>query len=132
MKNGISIFIIFLIVTGICVWDAIYVKDTIDYVHTETTAIYEYVVYNDISPAENYEYIRDKVVKLEKYWENKVNIMCLLVSRKDMQPVEDYLEYLRSAIILKSQEDCITYARLLHTNVRTLDKITEFRWDNIF
>lgn len=132
MKNTISIVIIFLLINALCIWDIIFVNKTLEYMHSQTHEIFDFVVYNDISDAENYESIRAQVVALEKYWSSKENTLCLVISRKDMQPVADHLEYLRSAIILHNQEDAITHARLLHANVKTLDKITEFRLDNIF
>ncbi|MDD4350838.1 MAG: DUF4363 family protein [Clostridia bacterium] len=132
MKNSISIIIIFLLINALCIWDIIFVNNTLEYMHTQTHDIFDFVVYNDISDSENYETIRSQVVALEKYWESKENALCLVISRKDMQPITDHLQYLRSAIILHSQEDAITHSRLLHANVKTVDKITEFRLDNIF
>ena len=71
MKNSISIIIIFLLINALCIWDIIFVNNTLEYMHTQTHDIFDFVVYNDISDSENYETIRSQVVALEKYWESK-------------------------------------------------------------
>ena len=59
-------------------------------------------------------------MNLNDFWTQKMDILSISISRKDLQPISDYLQYLYSSIHNNSQEDAITYSRLLHYNVMGL------------
>ena len=61
-----------------------------------------------------------------------MDMLCLSISRKDMQPISDYLQYLNSAIINENQEDAITYSLLLDYNIKGLTQSTGISILNLF
>ena len=71
------------------------------------------------------------VENLNDYWTKKMDILSISISRKDMQPISDYLQYLASAIINNNREEAITYSRLLSYNVQGLKESVLFSHLNL-
>ena len=46
-----------------------------------------------------------------------MDTLCISISRKDLQPVSDYMQYLYTSIHNNNQEDAVTYSRLLNYNI---------------
>ena len=63
------------------------------------------------------EQIKNDIYDLNEYWTKKMDTIVVSISRKDLQPVSDYLQYLYAATINNNQEEAITYSRLLHYNL---------------
>lgn len=120
MKVLIPMIILFLSTTGLIVWDGIFTQKTFDYLENESNSIYEKVLTTDISD----EDLQKRIFDLNDYWTEKMDILSVSISRKDMQPISDYLQYLCSSIINNSQEDAVTYSRLLHYNAEGLQEVT--------
>lgn len=116
MKTFIPMFLIFLAVTGLCIWDGIFTNRVFNKMEKDTTYVYETVLTTEISNAD----LQQKIFKLNDYWTEKMDHLAVSISRKDMQPVSDYLQYLCAAVKNESQEDAITYSRLLKYNVEGL------------
>ena len=127
MKQWIYMLILLLSVTALCVWDTIHTNNTFEYMETESKQIYQTVLNTDISDQD----LQDKIFKLNDYWTKNMDALAISISRKDMQPVSDYLQYLCASIINKNQEDAITYARLLQYNLEGLNEITGISVINI-
>lgn len=113
MKTFIPMLLIFLAVTGLCVWDGIHIDKTFNYLETESEQIYENVLNTDISD----ENLKTKINNLNDYWTKEMDSLCISISRKDLQVVSDYLQYLCAAVINESKEDAVTYSRLLNYNI---------------
>ncbi len=119
MKTFIPMFIIFLAVASLCVWDLVFTNKTFNKMEKDCTEIYETLQTTEIAN----ENLQQKILKLNDYWTEKMDILAISISRKDMQPVSDYLQYLCASIINDSQEDAITYSRLLKYNVEGLSEM---------
>ena len=91
-----------------------------DILEQESTDIYTSLLDNDISNPE----IQDKILNLNNYWTKKMDTLCVSISRKDLQSVSDYLQYLYASIHNQNQEDAVTYSRLLHYNIVGLKELT--------
>lgn len=113
MKIWIPMLILLLAVSGLCIWDNIHTNKVFDKMEETSNYIYQQLLTTEISNPE----IQDDIFELNKYWTKKMDTLCISISRKDLQPVSDYLQYLCSSIINNNQEDAITYSRLLNYNV---------------
>lgn len=116
MKVIIPILLLFLAVTGLCIWEGIHTKQVFTHLEKESGAIYSAIIDDNISNTE----IQDKIWNLNDYWTDKMDSLCISISRKDLQPISDYLQHLCSAIINNSQEDAVIYSRLLSYNLTGL------------
>ncbi len=119
MKIWIPMLILFIAVTSLCIWDEIYTSKTLSHIEKESEYIYSSLLKSDITTDEE---IQNKIVDLNEYWTEHMDILSISISRKDMQPISDYLQYLHSSIINQNQEDAITYSRLLHYNASGLNE----------
>ena len=54
-----------------------------------------------------------------------MDTLSVSISRKDMMPISDYLQYLYSSITNQNQEDAITYSRLLFYTASGLNEATD-------
>ena len=113
MRVLIPILVLTLAVTGLCIWDGIYTHQVFDELESRSNEIYTQIDNNDI----NFDELSSKVEDLNTYWTEKMNVLIISISRKDLQPVSDYIQYLASATQNKSAEDCLTYSRLLDYNI---------------
>ncbi len=113
MKLWIPMLILFLAVSGLCIWDSIHTTQVFNHLDNESNEIYTLLQENEITN----EHLTNKIWSLNEYWTKKMDILSISISRKDLQPVSDYLQYLCSATINESQEDAITYSRLLNYNI---------------
>ncbi len=118
MKTLIPMILIFLAVTGLCIWDGIHTTKTFKYLEDESGAIYTSLQSTEITD----EKLQIRINNLNDYWTKKMDTLCISISRKDLQIVSDYLQYLCSAIYNESQEDAITYSRLLNYNIIGLNQ----------
>ena len=122
MKLWIWILILTSAVVTLCICDGINTKKVFTKMEAESNIIYEYLLKDDISNND----IQTHIINLNDYWTKKMDILSISISRKDMQPVSDYLQYLASSIINNNQEDAITYSRLLSYNVLGLKESSQF------
>jgi len=127
MKVWLPIIILLLSVTGLCLWEGIHTTNTFDKLQKEGTAIYETLISTDISD----ENLKQRIFNFNDYWTEKMNTLCVSISRKDLQPVSDYLQYLHSAAINENQEEAITYSRLIHYNLIGLQESYGINWINL-
>ena len=126
MKIWIPMTIIFLAILSLCVWDGVLTYQIFDHLQTKSYTIYYSILENDISD----ENIKKEIHKLNDYWTKKMDTLCISISRKDLQPISDYLQYLYAATINNNQEDAVTYSRLLHYNVEGLQESTGINFIN--
>ena len=127
MKQWIYMLTLLMLVTTLCVWDTIHTSQTFEYMESESKSIYEAVLTTDIDNQD----LQNKILNLNDFWTKKMDTLAISISRKDMQPVSDYLQYLYSSIANNSQEDAITYARLLYYNLQGLNEITGISFINV-
>lgn len=127
MKVWIPILVLFLAVTGLCIWDGIYTQKVFNKLENDSQNIYETLLTTDITNPE----IQNDILELNDYWTKKMDILCISISRKDLQPISDYLQYLCASIINKSQEDAITYSRILNYNIIGLNQTTGINFMNL-
>ncbi len=120
MKMWIPMIILFIAVTTLCVWDGIHTQNVFDKLEKDSTEIYNSVLTTEI---ENKD-LQNKIFNLNTYWTKEMDMLCISISRKDLQPVSDYLQYLCSACINRSKEDAVTYSRLLCYNLKGLNQST--------
>ena len=120
MKLWIPMLILTLMVSALCVWDTIHTTYVFNVMETKSEYIYNTLQTTDITD----EKISKEIISLNDFWTKKMDILSISISRKDLQPVSDYLQYLHSSIINENQEDAITYSRLLSYNVVGLKETT--------
>lgn len=113
MKVWIVMLSLFLAVAGLCVWDSIHTNQVFNHMSKESEYIYETLLVDDV----NNEELKNKILDLNSFWTKKMDILSLSISRKDLQHVSDYLQYLITSTLNQSQEDAITYSRLLNYNI---------------
>ena len=113
MKLWIVMIALALGVCGLCVWDMINTNKIFNHMESESLKIYSSLNVSDIGNNE----ISDDIINLNDYWTKKMDILSVSISRKDLQPISDYLQYLYASIINSNQEDAITYSRLLNYNI---------------
>ena len=113
MKLWIVMFTLALGVCGLCVWDGINTNRIFNHMEERSDYIYSYLTSSSIENSE----IAEEIISLNDYWTQKMDILSVSISRKDLQPVSDYLQYLHSSILNKNQEDAVTYSRLLNYNI---------------
>ena len=127
MKLWIPMLILFFGVTGLCVWDTVHTNHIFTKLETQSKYIYETLKENDITEPD----IQKEILDLNDFWTKKMDTLCISISRKDLQPVSDYLQYLCASIKNESQEDAITYSRLLNYNIIGLKEVTGISWVNL-
>ena len=120
MKTFIPMLIIFLAVGALCVWDGIFTQKFFDKMENETSEIYTTILTTDALD----ENLKQRIDNLNDYWMKNMDILAISISRKDMQPVSDYLQYLYASVINDSKDDALTYSRLLAYNVEGLSEST--------
>ncbi len=127
MKLWVWILILATSVGALCIWDGINTQTVFNKMETESNRIYEALLVDDISN----EQIQENIINLNYYWTQKMDTLSVSISRKDMQPISDYLQYLTSSITNNNQEDAITYSRLLHYNVEGIKETNGIKWINL-
>lgn len=126
MKIWLPMLLIFLSISALCIWDGVLTHKVFNELEKESSSIYTAILENSIED----ETIKDKIYNLNNYWTEKMDILCISISRKDLQPISDYLQYLYTSSINNNQEDAITYARLLHYNVEGLKETNGINFIN--
>ena len=127
MKIWIPMIILLLSVSGLCIWDGIHTQKVFEKLTEESSKIYHSILTTEISN----ENLQKDIFELNDYWTKKMDTLCISISRKDLQPVSDYLQYLYSAAINENQEEAITYSRLLYYNVIGLNETTGINFVNL-
>ena len=127
MKLWIPMTILLLSVLSLCVWDFIHTKQVFKEMENESSYIYSTLQTTEVNDSN----LAKRIIDLNDYWTKKMDILSISISRKDMQPVSDYLQYLCSSIINESQEDAITYSRLLNYNIVGLKETISISWINL-
>ena len=126
MKIWIPMSIIFIAILSLCIWDGVQTYSVFNEMEDKTSIIYNKILVSDISN----DNLKDDIFDLNDYWTKKMDTLCISISRKDLQPISDYLQYLYTASINKNQEDAITYSRLLYYNVQGLRESTGINFIN--
>ena len=127
MKNIIAVTILTIAVNALCVWDIFYTKQVFSYMLKQSSAIHETLLTEQI----NSEEVSSNIINLDKYWTKRMDVLCISISRKDLQPISDHLQFLKSSITNNDQESAITYSLLLKYNVEGLKEISGFSLVNI-
>ena len=120
MKLFTAMAILFLSVLGLCVWDTVHTNYVFDVLIEKSTNVDQSLQNSSILD----EQIQNEILDLNEFWTKKMDTLCVSISRKDLQPVSDYLQYLISSIHNENQEDAITYSRLLNYNIIGLKENT--------
>ena len=127
MKNFIAITILTILVNALCIWDVWNTEKIFKYMNRESSAIHEALLVEDITDPQ----LASRIEELDKYWTKKMDVLCISISRKDLQPVSDHIQFLKSSISNNDQETAVTYSLLLKYNVEGLKEISGFSLINI-
>ncbi len=127
MKHYVPVIILILAVTALCVWDGLYTTKTFNSLTSQSEEIYAMVSEEDI----NFNNLSTKVEELNTFWTKQTDILCVSISRKDLQPVSDYIQYLAGSVKNRSAEDCFMYAKLLNYNVIGLSEAYGISFANL-
>lgn len=127
MKNIIAVTILTILVNALCIWDIVYTKNVFSYMLDRSSAIHEQLLSEEITDQQ----VSASISALDKYWTKKMDVLCISISRKDLQPISDHLQFLKSSVDNNDQETAITYSLLLKYNVEGLKEISGFSLVNI-
>lgn len=127
MKNFIAITILTILVNALCIWDVWNTEKIFKHMNRESSAIHEALLVEDITDPQ----LASRIEELDKYWTKKMDVLCISISRKDLQPVSDHIQFLKSSISNNDQETAVTYSLLLKYNVEGLKEISGFSLINI-
>ncbi len=127
MKLWIPLLTLLLAVSGVIIWDTINTNTIFNHMQKESTEISTALSSTDISNKD----LQDKINSLNAYWTKEMDVLSLFISRKDLQPVSDYLQYLTASATNKSQEDAITYSGLLKYNIDGLKESNSITLSNL-
>ena len=120
MKIWISISIILISVVSLCIWDTCQTNKIFNKLEQDASNIYSKVLSTDISD----ETLSTEIFELNEFWTEKMDILCISISRKDLQPISDQLQFLDASITNDDQESAVTYALLLKYNIEGLYEIS--------
>ncbi len=129
MKTFLPILALILAIAGLCIWDGINTHKIFSYMENESEKIYSSLV--DTEEQISDENLKEKVYNLSTFWTKEMDTLCISMSRKDLQPVSDYMQYLVAAIHNDSLEDAVTYSRLLYYNILGLNEMTGITFINL-
>lgn len=127
MKSFISVTILTILVNVLCLWDVFNTKDIFNHMHNESVAIHQALLTEDITIPQ----LANRINNLDTYWTEKMDVLCISISRKDLQPISDHIQFLKSSIDNNDQETAVTYSLLLKYNVEGLKEISGFSLSNI-
>lgn len=127
MKSFIAVTILTILVNGLCLWDIWHTRKVFKHMNSESSAIHQALLTEDITSSA----LASRIEELDKYWTHKMDILCISISRKDLQPVSDHIQFLKSSIDNDDQETAVTYSLLLKYNVEGLKEISGFSFVNI-
>ena len=113
MKLWIPMLTLLIAVSSLCMWDTIHTKHVFSVLEEKSESINATLQTTEITNPD----LQNEILYLNDFWTEKMDILSISISRKDLQPVSDYLQYLCASIINNSQEDAITYSRLLNYNI---------------
>ena len=120
MKSFIAVTVLTIIVNALCIWDVWHTQKVFNHMNNESSAIHQLLLRDDItSPA-----LAERINNLDRYWTKKMDVLCISISRKDLQPVSDHIQFLKSSISNDDQETAVTYSLLLKYNVEGLKEIS--------
>ena len=127
MKLWIPMLILAVLVATLCLWDLRFTKNVFKELETTSNEINFKIQNEDFE----YESLKEEINSLNSFWTKKMDTLCISISRKDLQPVSDYLQYLYSAVNNQNIEDAKTYSRLLIYNILGLKESTGFSCVNL-
>lgn len=127
MKSFIAVAILTISVNALCIWDVWHTEKVFKHMNKESSAIHHALLEDNVTSPE----LANRIIELDKYWTKKMDILCISISRKDLQPVSDHLQFLKSSIDNDDQETAVTYSLLLKYNVEGLKEISGFSLINI-
>jgi len=127
MKLWIPMLVLFIAVSGLCIWDSIHTSNVLNKMEEESSRIYNVIISSDLNTTN----LTNDVENLNDYWTKKMDILSISISRKDLQPISDYLQYLCAAIFNNNQDEAVTYSRLLAYNVEGLQEATQISHINL-
>lgn len=128
MKLWTYMLILLFSVLGLCLWDTIYTTNVFNKLIEKSNLISSELNSKEISD----QSIQNEIFYLNDYWTEKMDILSISISRKDLQPVSDYLQYLCSSVENENQEDAVTYSKLLNYNIIGLKESSGFSLINLF
>ena len=127
MKSFIAVTILTIAVNALCIWDVWHTEKVFKHMNSESSAIHQLLLQEDITDPDLAKRIND----IDKYWTKKMDILCISISRKDLQPVSDHIQFLKSSVSNDDHETAVTYSLLLKYNVEGLKEISGFSLVNI-
>lgn len=127
MKLKMPMLILLLAVVGLCVWDTIHTNRIFSKLEEKSDYINKTLQTTEVTDSK----LQQEILALNAFWTEKMDTLCISISRKDLQPISDYLQYLCSSIKNENQEDAITYSRLLNYNIAGLKEATGVSWVNL-
>lgn len=127
MKQIIAITILSILINVLCLWDLIYTNKVFSHMEKESQEIYTTLLSTSVTDKE----VSNKILNLKDYWTHHMDKLSISMSRKDLQPISDHLQFLDSSITNNDQESAITYSLLLKYNIEGLYETVQISLPNL-
>lgn len=127
MKQIIAITILSILVNALCLWDLIYTNKVFSHMQKESNEIYSNLLTTPVTDKE----VSSQILELKDYWTKHMDALAVSISRKDLQPISDQLQFLDASITNDDQESAITYSLLLKYNIEGLNEVISLSFVNI-
>lgn len=127
MKQIVAITILSILVNALCLWDLIYTNKVFSHMQKESNEIYSNLLTTPVTDKE----VSSQILELKDYWTKHMDALAVSISRKDLQPISDQLQFLDASITNDDQESAITYSLLLKYNIEGLNEVISLSFVNI-
>lgn len=130
VKRAVSVIFIVLLLVGFGVWELMSVNSFISSVSEQTSDIY--TSFGQLSPESSLDPLIKPANALQKYWEKKENLLCMIHNHKDLSLVSNTLSRLCTSLSLGDYNETKQELQLLKIEVEKLPHIMTFSVQNVF
>ena len=130
MKKIISILIIFAILTGICIYEEIFIHKFINEFSALTTQVSSELENNKDNI--DVPIVKNQLLTLEKYWDNNKNKFCYLVMYDKIKMIDEGVAKLEIAINHNDQALAQENIAVIECYTESLHYIMGFNINNLF
>ena len=84
MKTFVAVTILTILVNALCIWDVWHTEKVFKHMNTESSAIHEALLVEDITNPK----LATRIEELDKYWTKKMDTLAISISGIKMKPLE--------------------------------------------
>ena len=129
MKKFIAMLIVFLALTGLCIWEQIVVNKYLLDIKEQTLSIIN--ISTNLENIQTQE-IREKVENLELTWKHHEEILCIVSNHKDIRDLCVEIQKLRGNLEVNQFEDFAASLKVIYHLADDYHYIMGTSFENIF